>query len=65
MKSLKEEFLALQSWEEFETKREMFRDLKMDAETSRHFNSLIPSEVYEEADDIIHEAQGYFEENEL
>lgn len=38
----REEFLAIQSYEEFDCRRDEFRDLKIDKETLEHFKKIFP-----------------------
>ncbi len=39
---LKKEFLKIQSEEEFDQKREMFRGLQMDEDIRRHMDTIFP-----------------------
>ncbi len=56
MSRLAEEFLKISTWEEFDRRREEFRELSpKEPGVAQHFNSLLPDVDDRIEDGIIHE----------
>lgn len=57
MSRLAEEFLKIKTWEEFDRRREEFRELSTkEPGVAKHFNSILPKIDDRIEDGIIHEA---------